>query len=506
MKTFELLGRTGDIIGLLPLLRHFGQRDGYRPRYLVAKEFAGLLEGCSYVEPVEWPYDWRDARLAWQVAHGEPANGEILNCTVYARDFNAVRRCHNFQRDAWFNAGADVPWGSLPLVFDRRVAAREDALLSRLSIDKRPLILTSFSGTSAPFTGGPAVLERLTREFPGHRILDLSAFRAERFFDLLALFERAEALVCTDSAPLHLARAVPDLPVCALIPEHPAPKGEWCRAEWTPQQVFRCLHGQVASRLDELCERIRVPGSAPEIVHVYSWYDAGLGLLQNDERRIGVAQASWARESAGRRWEHFNVQLENLKRDATITGDPDRLPFLNDMLSLAAAKCRPQDVVVFTNADTGLSPGVTGWILDAVGRTGSCFAHRWDFFKPLDSPLVSEMQCQAGKWYPGSDLFAFSPAWWHQHGPEYPDMILGREAPDMVLRQMIKRTHGAELHHAIWHEKHPSKWEQHGAEKLAGNIHNVTLAKAYLSRWRGIWDDWQTPQNLALLRQHPTAA
>ena len=502
--TYELLGRNGDIIGLLPLLRHFEKTEG-RPRFLVAKEFAGLLDGVSYVDPVIWDYDWRDARLAWQLAHGDDANGEICNCTVYARDFQAPRRCKNFQREAWFNAGADVRWGSLPLVFDRRDAVREAELLASLNLDGRPLILTSFSGTSAPYMRGHLIIEKLLAEFPAWQILDLSAVRAVRLYDLLAVFERAQALVCTDSSLLHLATAVPALPVCALIPEHPAPKGEWCRAEWTAQQVFRCLHGEALTRFPEMAERIRVPGSASMIVHVYSWYDAGLGLADSDQRRVSVAQASWANEAASGRWEHMNVLREHLRRDATEVGDPDRLPFLNDMLSLAVSKCRPQDVVVFTNADTGLTPGITGWILDAVAQHGACFCHRWDFFKPIPAPLISEMQCQSGKWYPGSDLFAFSPAWWYRYGPEYPSMILGREAPDMVLRQLIKRSGGIELHNAIWHEKHPSKWEQHNGAILPGNTWNQQLARQYLNRWSGVWDDWQTPENL-LLHRRPVAA
>ena len=504
MHTYELLGRNGDVIGMLPLLKRFNETEG-RPRFMVAKEFAGVLDGVSYVDPVVWDYDWRDARLAWQIAHGNEANGEICNCTVYARDFQAPRRCKNFQRDAWFNAGADVPWGSLPLVFDRRDAVREAALVESLRLDGRPLLLVSVSGTSAPVEHGPELLGKLLAAFPTWQVLDLSAVRAVRIFDLLAVFERAQAMVCTDSALLHLAAAVPALPVCALIPEHPAPKGEWCRAEWTPQQVFRCLHGEALRRFPEMCERIRVPGSAPRIVHIYSWYDAGLGLSANDERRVAVAQESWAHEAKSGRWEHFNILREHLRHDATEVGDPDRLPFLDEMLSLAVTRCRPQDVVVFTNADTGLTPGITGWIFDAVSEFGACFCHRWDFFKPIQEPLISEMQCQAGKWYPGSDLFAFFPAWWQRYGPEYPRMILGSEAPDMVLRQLIKRSRGTELKNAIWHEKHPSKWESHNGAVLLGNTWNQQLARQYLNRWHGVWHDWQTPENLALHRR-PFAA
>ena len=45
--------------------------------------------------------------------------------------------------------------------------------------------------------------------------------KAERFYDLLALFERAKCLVTVDTAHLHLAYACPTLPVVAIIGANP---------------------------------------------------------------------------------------------------------------------------------------------------------------------------------------------------------------------------------------------------------------------------------------------
>ena len=487
MKTFLLLGRNGDVINMLPLMQREAEREGRPAQFIIAKEFAGLLDGCSYIEPVPWPYSWKDARCAFNCFNGDPTCGDVVNCTIHARDYHSRRQARNFERQAWLNARADVPWGSLPLVFDRRSPAREKTLLKSLRIGKEPLLLCSFSGTSGPFDQGEKVMAALTAAFPQHRILDLSDVRAERLYDLLGVLERAQALVCTDSALLHLAAAVPALPVCSLIPDHPMPKGAWCRAEWTSQQIFRCLHSQALARLDQLIETLRRPEIVPRLVHVYTWFDSG-PVNPETVRRMAVARRSWDFEARTGRWQTLNVTPELLTRDATSVGDV-RLPFMRDMIELAALRCRPQDVLVVTNADTGFSPGITGWILDAVRDHGSCYAHRWDF-RRIDEPPVCEAATGLGKLYPGSDLHAFSLDWWIQHGHEYPDMICGREAVDLCLRQLIKRTRGAQLNRAIWHEWHDSPWSR-DPMKLSGNVHNVELAKKYLAMFGGVWDDWK---------------
>ena len=48
------LGRYGDILNLLPLL-HKDSLAGVKPKLMVAAEYAPLLDGVSYVEPVIYP-------------------------------------------------------------------------------------------------------------------------------------------------------------------------------------------------------------------------------------------------------------------------------------------------------------------------------------------------------------------------------------------------------------------------------------------------------------------
>lgn len=213
------------------------------------------------------------------------------------------------------------------------------------------------------------------------------------------------------------------------------------------------------------------------IWHTWSFYTPTEGETR---RRQRLAHDTWADEHQ-HGWRSV-LQTEPV-RDSSTLGDPRPMPYVADVIDHVLTRNPPDsDVIAFTNADVCFCPGITGWILDTVPRHGSAYTHRWDFAR-LDKPLVNEAQVKRGKWYPGSDAFFFTVAWWKAHRLEYPDMILGREQCDEVLRQLVKRHGGIEIPGAIYHEKHPSFWdrpENHGPNP--GNRHNRRLAKKWFLR------------------------
>src|SRR5437868_14086 len=48
------LGRAGDIINVLPLAFSLSRKLG-QVNWLVGRDHASILEGCSYVRPIIWP-------------------------------------------------------------------------------------------------------------------------------------------------------------------------------------------------------------------------------------------------------------------------------------------------------------------------------------------------------------------------------------------------------------------------------------------------------------------
>lgn len=184
-------------------------------------------------------------------------------------------------------------------------------------------------------------------------------------------------------------------------------------------------------------------------------------------------------------WHKCKLQL---KRNATSIGDGD-MPFIRDMVECAMAEAGEDDIIVLVNADICFVKCATNKIRDAMESHDSAFAHRWDFGS-IYNLLSTEEEVASGTWYYGSDFFCLKPEWWRKNNHYIPDMVLGREAWDMVFRRSIKLTGGTEIKNLIYHKWHPSKWETE-RETLSGNLHNRKLAGEWLAIHGGDYYDWR---------------
>jgi hypothetical protein len=202
-------------------------------------------------------------------------------------------------------------------------------------------------------------------------------------------------------------------------------------------------------------------------------------------RRLEVAQRSIAIQDEGSKWIKADIVLS---RDAISIGDGP-LPFVRDLISECIKQSKPDDVIVLVNADICFCLGSYQKITEACLNHGAAFSHRWDFVR-LDHPLLTEDEVGFGQWYCGSDFFCFTQKWWDENNHHIPDMVLGREAWDMVFRRTIKQSGGAEIHRMNHHEWHPSPWELN-RDGLAGNIHNRNLASEWLAAHGGDYYDWK---------------
>lgn len=479
MKAYLLLGRNGDLTNLLPALQAESLRAGGPVPLVVSHDYAPILDGVSYVSPQVFNGDFFEVPQAKAWAQRMLTGYELIDCSVYGRMVNVQKSMTSFNREVWRLSRDPGSFDLARLEFDRRDAARERELM--IPYGGGPFILFAGAGTSSPFAQGPAYLEALSQALPApYRLIDISDLRAHRPYDLLGLYEQAAGLVAIDSFPLHLAQATPQLPVLALLCDGPT---SWHRSAWRPNHVVRRLYS-------EALEHVK---------------DDVAALIANKRPRLCFASTRPARADAptlmrherarqGRLFEMNQHQWQTLwfspVRTAKDVGDGE-LPFVRDLV--AAAVATGDDVIVIGNADIGFPEGLTGRILETVQRFGCAFAHRWDFHTPLTTKLPRhEGDLIQTRWYAGSDLFAFTPAWWLKHGvTEFPDMVWGREAWDLIMRNMMKRAVGpdCELHKAIWHEKHPTAWERN--RRLGGNEHNRRLAAQWIARYGGNWNDWR---------------
>lgn len=466
---FIQLGRLGDVLNILPLLHHVSTL-GKKPVLMVHQEFASVTEGLEYCDvEVITEGSWTELDNATELAR-EKYN-EVHVCQIHGTSQTA-RKTPSFAIEAWSRAGYWGDFNRHPLILHRD-AERERRLLAAVS-PQSPFILVARNGTSSPFEHGEELLT-LARARCAN-VIDLSAIRAENFVDLLALYERADLLITTDTSTLHLAQAS-NVPTIALIADSPT---RWHGSPPKGNVVLSVRYGEFSQRrgeIDSAIVRNRVSSSQRMVFHVYQDFP-GEG---ETARRNALARETWDREDKG--W--FDVPIKEFRRDATSVGDKRPLPFIKDVIEhgyQSAAAFAEDSFILLTNTDTCLTPGFAHAIQRLDGQ--AYFSHRRDFAR-LDRPLTIN-EIENGMWYPGSDLFVFTPQWWEAHREEMPDMILGAEGWDKILRELIKATGGGEIHTCCYHERHESGWEKAGArENAPSNVYCRFLAKKFLTE-RGL--------------------
>lgn len=487
-RLYIQLGRVGDILNILPLCKRDFDATGVRPLIMVAEAFASVLQRVGYVEPIIRPGRFEDVAGAYRDAEKIAASRNVsVICTqIYGEKLTSTEECSSFMRESWARVPDAPAWGSLPLVFDRRDLEAEanmrELLLGR--IGGKPYVVVALSGTSSPFEHAAALSAHLRGTLHGYAIVDVSGVVAPTIVDLLGVLEGARCIVTIDSAILHLAHAVPHVPVVAFITREPS---KWHGSSWRPQQVGRFYYDEAPECFNDVSSAVvwaRTPDARPRIYHAYTHLE--IGASEDTLRRNALAARTWEPEYAAGRWVPMPFGDGHLRRssgDSPIC-DEKPIPFMHDVINHACdAALDESDIIAWTNSDSCFVPGLTGHILDMVPRYGCAYTHRWDFHHKVREPLANEAQIRRGEWYPGTDAAFFTVKWWRQHRHEYPDMLVGREQNDEVLRQLIKARGGLEIPAAIYHEKHPSFWEHHGRRMNGhGNQYNHRLARRWFMK------------------------
>jgi hypothetical protein len=438
---FVQLGRFGDILNILPLMNHVNRTEG-KPLLMVHKEFAEVAQDLDYVDVDVWDGGaWSDLSLAVEAAQSKYRKVSV--CQIHGDRHQAKREAASFCIDAWKQAGYEKEFGRHGLfVFSHDANA----------FDIRPDVIISSGGTSSPFQSTKELVELV--ESTGLKFRVISGVKAARLTNLLSLYERASCLITTDTATLHLAQAS-DIPVIALLADTPT---SWHGSTPKGNCVLSLRYSEFPARKDDILTAIRrnrrgVVHSTK--LHIFQDYP-GTG---DTKRRNDLARETWERECVSS-W--HPVGVGGLPRTARTIGDARDMFFIKDVIDAGVSGFGDDTYAMFTNTDTCIRSGLTHEINRLTGE--AYFSHRRDFPR-LERPLAIN-EIERGTWYAGSDLFVFKVGWWKKHRDEMPDMILGAEGWDKILRQLVKDTGGGEIHLCCYHERHQSVWE------TTGNRHN----------------------------------
>jgi hypothetical protein len=239
-------GRLGDVCAAIPIAHQLAYETGTPTPFIVSREYAPLLEACSYIEPiiVDEPFH-RIGRVTRRFA---PKHKRIHVAQIYSTDdLIPPRVTDSFVTDAWHRAGMLEKFG-LPLVFDRRDAKRELSLKADMGLlSPEPYIVVHAGGISSPYPHRHELLKAL-HDVPA-RVIDITCLQCAKPQDLLAVLEGASCAILADSFPLHLSFALPNLPVIALQTDKP---DNWFGAPSRPNWVASYRYGESLSQLHQI--------------------------------------------------------------------------------------------------------------------------------------------------------------------------------------------------------------------------------------------------------------
>jgi hypothetical protein len=203
---FVQMGRVGDLILLLPAFQAWAERSGKKTVVITSKEFGGVLEGASYVQPVMLNMTWFEAGAA--KAWASTRYPRVVVTQLHGAGISVPPDdMPSYSLTMWERTGLLAEYQSLPVVFDQRVPHREQALIKSHVQGNKPILLVKFDGWTSPFEGGPAIKDRLQHWASTFQIIDLDHVMAHRAFDLLGFYDIATGLITGDTMTLHLAAA-----------------------------------------------------------------------------------------------------------------------------------------------------------------------------------------------------------------------------------------------------------------------------------------------------------
>jgi hypothetical protein len=421
-KCYIQLSKLGDILGILPIA-YAAHLRGEKVGVMASAEYSNILDGCGYLEKVV--FDDKPWQIEKAVTEAKKLCLNVV-CTMTNGPVKTVEKfCYepagqkgaeadSFCRESFKLAGCLKEWGKTPLIFDQRDKTREAALLAEFNLlragRKKRLMLISVGSpsSSSPFPYRNLLLELVTLKYgKDYRIINLADVKAHRFYDLLALYEMAHCLITVDTSHLHLAAAVPSLPVMALIQDKPI---YWHGSAWRPQHHFFCRYRDFPWRALELFTAIENIGTKQisNILHCYHGSVRG-----NDFAR------------------YFPIQYGACRRDsANVLGDKEHLPMLQDSIRMIMQAAKPDDFIVLTREDTKISSFYGKDF--PVDKNPASYAYRMNRDKDGNDTFV-----------PAIDLFAAPVGFWVEIFNEIPDIVMGLDNYWGRLLMEIFRKHGA---------------------------------------------------------------
>lgn len=477
-----MLGRIGDVINCIPIAYKYSQIYGQPIPWVVTRNFASPLERVSYVQPIYWDGDfYLTINEATHFAKQKYSN--VLCLQTGGKDFRIDKKTASFA-DEHYRLGRLVDQrGKVPHLFDKRSDESESKLLAKVPKGK-PLLLYSVRGHSSPYPQGDVLCQALSVFAGVAHLIDLGGINADNVVDLLALYDKAAMLITIDTATLHLAPFT-NLPYIALTSDY---KERWGTSTPIGNCKLRVDYSQTKAMLPVIIKTISdIIGVAhPPVIEPpklkAAMYHCYCDFATKDPatlQRNRVAKMTWK----GQEWQEIPVKESDTPR--LWREDGRTFQYIRDVISFAAKKLNPDDILIYTNTDICVRSDCDDVVRNRLNQVDAAYSFRRDFFHDFDAP-IPDATIPSGNDYSGSDLYAFRVKWWRDHESEMADLILGGEAWDPCLRRLMHLTQPGKdvvFKNLIYHRKHASYWEvPENRTRLLMQKYCITVAREWLLR------------------------
>jgi hypothetical protein len=224
-----------------------------------------------------------------------------------------------------------------------------------------------------------------------------------------------------------------------------------------------------------------------KVIHVSPVCDSSRSY---EKQRKAHAKQSWLRMP----WVGLYVRDEQLQRSAKSIGDRRSLPYVRDVLTLAAEAAGPEGTVVFTNDDVVLHPEIHDRLQQQLQVTGMASAQRLEFAFAHEIPKASpEHWLMSGRHHCGRDLFAFTNEKLKWIIDVMPDMLLGQNVWDWCMLALMHQANNVPVTHSttlrstaptdipvgyLAHVVHSPQWAHGDDSRSPSKLHNHRLFRS----------------------------
>lgn len=215
MKELALcrLGRGGDVIATLPLLKHLSE-TGPRPTLLVSEPYSCIGQYCSYFDQEVLPCAFEDCIKVVAKARGRYRR--VLDGSVYGWNFAFTRQAPHFAHESYLRCGYGREYANGAfdnIVFDKIPELKWKQIAEEHIKKGVRNVALSLNGNSSPLPGVDGYREQITKHLTdsGANVIDVSHFRLPCVVDLLAIFRECDLVITSDTSTAWLMGALPSV-------------------------------------------------------------------------------------------------------------------------------------------------------------------------------------------------------------------------------------------------------------------------------------------------------